>query len=128
MQQYVFALRTCQLEGKTVAILDAGIGVLAMTAARSGAKTVYAVESSSLATSMDVLIEANGLKSANIVIVKSIDEIKEKLDIIVVMPVGTLGLHGRCLSKLIQARDLLLKKDGVIMPNKLKLMVSPVTD
>ena len=128
LQHFVNALKSSKLEGKTVAILDAGIGILALVAAKSGAKKVYAIESGPLAKTISVLIESNGLATANIVVMRNIEEIKEKVDIIAIMPLGTLGLHGHGLSRLINARDKCLKPNGLIIPNSLKLMVSPVTD
>lgn len=46
-------------EGKVVLDVGAGTGLLSMFAARAGAKTVYAVEASSIANVAQLLVEQN---------------------------------------------------------------------
>ena len=116
-------------ENKTVCILDAGVGVLPIIAARSGAKMVYAVESSALRDTMEVLVKDNGHDiQSRINIVKDIDDIDVKVDVILISPMGILCLHGNYLSKLVKARDKLLNSDGVVVPKSLKILTAPLFD
>ena len=90
---------------------------------------VYAVEDSALAETMQDLIATNGDDLKNkINIVKNVDEIKEKVDILLTTPMGMLCLHGNFLSYLVDARDKVLKEDGIIIPRSLKLITSTLTD
>ena len=90
---------------------------------------VYAVEDSALAETMQDLIATNGDDLKNkISIVKNVDEIKEKVDILLTTPMGMLCLHGNYLSYLVDARDKVLKENGIIIPRSLKLITSTLTD
>ena len=86
MAKYTLILQDKKnFENKTVCILDAGVGVLPIIAARSGAKMVYAVESSALRETMEVLVKDNGQDiQSKITIVKSVEDIDVKVDVILI--------------------------------------------
>ena len=130
MAKYTLILQDKKnFENKTVCILDAGVGVLPIIAARSGAKMVYAVESSALRDTMEVLVKDNGQDiQSRITIVKDIDDVDVKVDVILISPMGILYLHGNYLSKLVKARDKLLQSDGVVVPKSLKIVTAPLFD
>jgi type I protein arginine methyltransferase len=52
-----------QFEGKVVLDVGTGSGILAIFAAKAGAKKVYAVEATSMAKHARRLVEANGVSS-----------------------------------------------------------------
>ena len=130
MAKYTLVLQDKEnILNKSICILNAGVGVLPIIAARTGAKMVYAVEDSALAETMQDLIATNGDDLKNkISIVKNVDEIKEKVDILLTTPMGMLCLHGNYLSYLVDARDKVLKENGIIIPRSLKLITSTLTD
>lgn len=117
------------VENKIVCILHAGVGVLPIIAARSGAKMVYAVEKSALCETMDDIVATNGSSLKDkISVVKNIDEINEKVDILLIAPIGMLCLHGSYLSELVVAREKLLADGGIVVPKSLKLITAPISD
>jgi hypothetical protein len=130
MAKYTSILqRRENVENKSVCILNAGIGVLPIIAARSGAKMVYAVEKNALSETMEDIVATNGSSLKDkIKIVKNIDEIDVKVDILLIAPIGMLCLHGNYLSDLIVAREKMLTKNGIVVPKSLKLITAPISD
>ena len=88
---------------------------------------MYAVEKGKLVETMKELVASNNQESV-VKVVEDVSEIKEKVDAVVVMPIGMLTLHGLFLSQLVKARDQVLKKDGLLIPTSLKLMASAIND
>ena len=66
MRNYVDAIRNSNLSGKTVVVLEANVGVLAIVAAKAGAKCVYAVEKGKLVETMKELVASNNQESTKV--------------------------------------------------------------
>ncbi|KAH8402527.1 hypothetical protein KR222_002402, partial [Zaprionus bogoriensis] len=116
---------------KVVMDVGAGTGILSAFCAKAGARLVYAVEASNLATKVALdLIEENGLTSVVKVIHSQIEEFvlpsaAEKVDIIVSEWMGFYLLHEGMLDSVLFARDHFLKSDGLMFPSECTIYVAP---
>lgn len=106
--------------GKVVLDVGTGSGILAMFAARAGAKKVYAVEASDIADCARKLVVANGLEDVVEVIKGKIEEIDipEKVDVVISEPMGFLLVHERMLESYMLGRDKWLKPGGRMYPSR----------
>lgn len=116
--------------GKVVLDVGAGSGILSMFAARAGAKKVYAVEASDIATFCERLVAGNGLSDIVKVIKGNLNEIElpEKVDVIISEPIGVLLVHERMLETYVRARQLALKPGGKMFPNASTIKLCPFSD
>ncbi|XP_034101607.1 LOW QUALITY PROTEIN: protein arginine N-methyltransferase 6 [Drosophila albomicans] len=116
---------------KVVLDVGAGTGILSAFCAQAGARLVYAVEASNLATRVALdLIEENGLTETVKVIHSQIEEFvlpatAEKVDIIVSEWMGFYLLHEGMLDSVLYARDHFLKPDGQLFPSECTIFVAP---
>ncbi|KAH8306682.1 hypothetical protein KR044_006525 [Drosophila immigrans] len=115
---------------KIVLDVGAGTGILSAFCAQAGARLVYAVEASNLATVALDLIEENGLTQIVKVIHSKIEEfvlpaIAEKVDIIVSEWMGFYLLHEGMLDSVLYARDHFLKPNGQMFPSECTIFVAP---
>ena len=115
--------------GKVVLDVGCGTGVLALFAAKAGARKVYAVEATRTAAFARNLVEANGLEGVVTVIQSKVEdlELPERVDIIVSRFMGRFLLRESNLDEVIFARDNFLKTDGAISPSHCKMFLSPVS-
>lgn len=111
-----------------------GSGILSLFAAQAGAKKVYAVEASNMAKHARELVEANGFGAVIEVIESKVEDITaaqiplKTVDVIVSEPLGTFLLNERMLETYVIARDMFLKPQGLMFPNKADLCIMPFTD
>ncbi|XP_072181599.1 protein arginine N-methyltransferase 6-like [Diadema setosum] len=116
-----------KLIGKVVLDVGAGTGVLSCFCIQAGAKKVYAIEASSMAEQAKKVAEANSA-GGNIEVIRGrVEDIElpEKVDVIVSEWMGHFLLYESMLNSVICARDKWLKKDGIILPSKASLYLSP---
>lgn len=113
---------------KAVLDVGTGTGILALFAARAGARKVYAVECSEIAGLAQQLVTDNGFNGTVSIIRGNVEEIQlpEKVDIIVSEWMGFYLLHESMLMSVISARDRFLKPNGAILPSAAKLFAAPV--
>jgi protein-L-isoaspartate O-methyltransferase len=105
-----------------------GTGILAMAAARRGARRVYAIEATGMAKVAAELVAVNGL-SDRVTIVEgwsSEIELPERADVLVSEIIGEVPLDERVLESTLDARSRLLKPDARMIPNRLTIWGSPV--
>ncbi|TDG47298.1 hypothetical protein AWZ03_006291 [Drosophila navojoa] len=111
--------------------VGAGTGILSAFCAQAGARLVYAIEASNLATKVALdLIEDNGLTDIVKVIHSQIEEFvlpssAEKVDIIVSEWMGFYLLHEGMLDSVLFARDNFLKPNGLLFPSECTIYVAP---
>ncbi|EDV58940.1 probable protein arginine N-methyltransferase 6 [Drosophila erecta] len=116
---------------KIVMDVGAGTGILSAFCAKAGARLVYAVEASNVATKVALdLIEENGLTSVVKVIQSRVEEFvlpaeAEKVDIIVSEWMGFYLLHEGMLDSVLLARDRFLKAGGLLFPSECTIFVAP---
>lgn len=115
-------------QGKVVLDVGTGTGLLAMFAARAGAKKVYAVEGSNMANVAQLLVEKNGFADRIQVIKGRMEEVElpEKVDIIVSEWMGFYLLHESMLDSVLYARDKWLNEGGLVFPSRSRIFLAPV--
>jgi type I protein arginine methyltransferase len=113
--------------GKVVLDVGAGSGILAIFAAKAGAKKVYAVEATPMARHAQALVEANGLADTITVIQGTVESVQlpEKVDVIVSEWMGYLLVRESMLDSVLAARDAWLKPGGSLWPSHARLFIAP---
>ncbi|KAK3576021.1 hypothetical protein CHS0354_014862 [Potamilus streckersoni] len=114
---------------KIVLDVGAGTGILSLFAVRAGAKRVFAVEASSVADGCEKIIKLNKFDDRITVIKGLIEEVElpePKVDIIISEWMGFYLLHESMLDSVIFAREKWLEKDGIILPSRATIYISPV--
>lgn len=114
--------------GDVVIDVGTGSGLLAMLAARAGAKRVYAIEHSSMAIAAKQLIEINGFSDSIKVIHKSSFqwEPQERADVILCETLGFSALDENFRATMIDARERMLCPNGKLLPSAVQILVAPV--
>ena len=113
---------------KVVLDVGTGSGILAIWAAQAGAKKVYAVEATYMATHARKLVKANGLDSVVEVIQSTIEEVElsEKVDVIISEWMGYFLLRESMFDSVIIARDRWLKEGGAMFPSHARMFLAPI--
>ncbi|WVO20221.1 uncharacterized protein IAS62_001514 [Cryptococcus decagattii] len=129
--------------GKTVLDVGAGSGILSYMSAEAGANQVIALEASSMAEKIEIMVNAANSGRINphlkdrIRIVRGMVENKKvqeqvleggKVDTIVSEPIGVMLLHERMVESFILARDLFLKPGGQLLPSAGHIFFCPFSD
>lgn len=111
--------------------VGAGTGILSMLAARAGAKKVYAIEASGLASKTRDNIRANGLEDVITVIQGKVEDIvlpaDLKVDVIISEWMGYMLLYESMLDSVLYARDKYLAPGGLMAPSQTRLVISAIT-
>lgn len=128
MQAYHAALFKNSAEmiaDKVVLDVGTGTGVLAVWAAKAGAKRVYAVEASNAANLAKRLVEAAHVADVVTVLQAKIEEIEipEPVDLIVSEWMGSLLIKESMFDSVAYARDTWLKPGGVLLPSHAKILL-----
>ncbi|KAF0976553.1 hypothetical protein FDP41_004452 [Naegleria fowleri] len=115
---------------KVVLDVGAGTGILSLFAAKyGGAKKVYAVEASPMATFTQLFVEHNNMQDVIEVIHGKIEQVElgvEKVDIIISEWMGFYLLHEGMLESVIYARDKWLDKEhGYLFPQQAIIYMAP---
>ncbi|XP_065176811.1 protein arginine N-methyltransferase 6-like isoform X1 [Sycon ciliatum] len=116
------------LNGKVVADIGAGTGILSCFCAQAGAKKVYAIEGSDAAEHARRVVQSNNLEDCITVIHGMVEEcqLPEKVDVIVSEWMGYFLMYESMLSSVLYAREQWLKPDGVMLPSHASIFVAPV--
>lgn len=118
---------------KTIIDVGTGSGILAMFAAQSGAKQVYAIEASSSVKYAQALVTANKLDGKITIINKQVEstteiDVPNKVDTIISEPLGILLVNERMLESFLFARDQFLKPGGKMFPSSSVMHFIPFSD
>ena len=125
---YLKALAQAVRPGDVVLDIGTGSGVLAVAAARAGARRVYAVEGSDIAELAERVFAANGVEDV-VTLVPGWSrhvELPESADLLVAEVIGNEPLEEEILETTLDARRRLLKPDARLIPHTLTLLARPV--
>ena len=128
-ESYQKAIRETVTPNDIVLDIGTGTGILALTAAMAGAKHVYAVERTDMATAAEKIVEKNGVTDKITVIngdSKSI-ELPEKANILVSEIIGNDPLCEGIISTTHDAVKRHLTAEAKLIPEHLKIFALPVT-
>eukprot|EP00775_Hariotina_reticulata_P011763 gene11763-11908_t len=120
-------------EGKAVMDVGAGSGILSMFAAQAGARKVFAVEASGMATFAQKLADKNSLGNIVQVCHCKVEELQLPadvglVDVLVSEPMGTLLVNERMLETYLYARDHFLKPGGKMFPQVGRIHAAAFSD
>lgn len=116
-------------QDKVVIDVGAGSGILSFFAVQAGAKKVYAIEASSMATHAEALVKHNSLSDKVIIIPGKVEEVEipEMVDVIISEPMGYMLYNERMLESYLHAKKW-LKPNGNMFPTSGDLHVAPFFD
>ncbi|WP_297020609.1 50S ribosomal protein L11 methyltransferase [Thalassospira sp.] len=128
MQAYRTAIEKLVTPESVVADVGTGMGVLALFAARAGARKVYAIERVPEAAELARKnIAANGYSDKIDVLVDDAETIRlpEKVDILVTETMGTTGVDEQIQNLAGAFARNNLKLDGIAVPHSVRSMIAP---
>ncbi|RUS73055.1 hypothetical protein EGW08_019193 [Elysia chlorotica] len=116
------------VKDKVVLDVGAGTGILSLFAAVAGARKVYAVEASAVASLCREIVAENGLDGTIQVIHSPVEEVElpTQVDLIVSEWMGFYLLHESMLDSVIAARDKFLRPGGLMVPAHARIYMAPV--
>lgn len=122
------AIKAIVKAGDVVIDIGTGTGLLAMLAARMGARRVYALECSAIANAAKQLVNLNHLSDVITVIHSSSFqwEANELADVILCETLGFSALDENFRLTILDARDRMLRPGGILLPSRIKIWVVPV--
>lgn len=126
---YAKAIKVNVKKGDVVVDVGTGTGILALLAAKAGAKKVYAIEPTEIIGVARNIARDNGLESKIQFMNCRAEEaeIPEKVDCVVSEWMGVFGLQTNMLPSVISIRDRYLKTEGKILPDKVSLHLALVS-
>ena len=116
--------------GRVVIDVGAGTGILSLFAAEAGAKHVYAIEASDIVKVCRDQVRSKGLTSKIEIIHAKAEEVtwlQKTADVIVSEWIGYFLLFERMLPSVLAVRDTHLRKDGIMIPRRAKMMIAGVS-
>jgi hypothetical protein len=122
------ALATTIRKGETVvADIGTGSGILAMIAAKLGARKVIAYEFAEIGALAERLVKLNKLRNVELVPMRSTEIIEpERADVVVTETLGNYALEEYLVETMNDAAARHLKPGGVLIPGSLEQVVAPV--
>ena len=125
---FIAALEATVRPGDVVVDVGTGSGVLAVAAARAGARHVYAVEATDIAAVAQRVFERNGVQD-RVTLVPGWSrhvELPEQADVLVSEVIGNEPLQEEILETTLDARQRLLAPGGRLIPHGLTLLARPI--
>ena len=123
LESFRLAIEKCVKPGDVVLDLGSGTGVLAVFAARAGARCVYAIEASNIVGLARAIVRENGVED-RVVFLDQMSprvEVPEAADVLVTETIGNFGFNEGILGWVEDARRRLLKPGATIVPQSIEL-------
>lgn len=126
--RFIEAIEATVRPGDIVVDLGTGTGILAMAAARAGAKRVYAIEAGKITGAAQALFEANGLTDTITLVTGWSTQVTlpERADVLVSETIGAQPLSERVLEMTWDARQRYLQPDARMVPSRIRVLGMPV--
>jgi precorrin-6B methylase 2 len=127
-RDYISALREAVRPADVVLDIGTGSGVLAIAAARAGARHVYAVEASDIADVAERVFARNGVQD-RVTLIRGWSreiELPERADLLVAEVIGNEPLEEEILETTLDARRRLMKPGARLVPHTLELLAQPL--
>jgi Ribosomal protein L11 methyltransferase (PrmA) len=127
--RFIRAVEEVVRPGDVVVDLGTGTGILAMAAARAGAKRVYAIEAGPIAGVAKQLFAGNGF-GRRITLLEGHStgvELPARADVLITETFGHGALSEQVLEAVVDARRRLLKPDARTVPGSLRIFGIPVS-
>ena len=126
IEAFMRAIMVVVEPGDVVVDIGTGTGVLAMFAAKAGARTVYAIEQGPIIDVARQMVAANGYEDrVRLISGTSTDvELPELGDVLITETIGVAALDEGILGYVGDARSRLLKPGATIIPSRLALMAA----
>ena len=127
---FAAAIREVVQPGDVVLDVGTGTGILAMFAAKAGARKVYAIDATDITEVAIDLVKANGLSDQIQVIHGRADEVQlgQKVDLIISEWLGSAAFVEGMLHAVLNARDQHLAPTGRMLPSKVRVLIAPLDD
>ncbi|WJW74308.1 50S ribosomal protein L11 methyltransferase [Thiohalobacter sp. IOR34] len=127
MEAFRRAIQRSVRPGDSVVDLGAGTGILGIWALQAGAARVYAIEQTEAIELAREVARVNGVEDRiEFIRANSLEvELPERVDLLVSETLGSFALDENLLRFLPDARDRLLKPEGRLLPNAIRLFVAP---
>jgi predicted RNA methylase len=128
-EAYQRAIQQVVKPGQVVLDIGAGTGVLSIMAAQAGARRVFAVERTGVATVARAMIARNGCSEQIEVIEQNVEDVRlpEQVDVIVSEWMGGFGVDENMLAPQVIARERYLRPGGTMIPARVTAHVAPVS-
>ena len=127
---FAAAIREVVQPGDVVLDVGTGTGVLAMFAAKAGARKVYAIDATDIADVASDLVKANGLSDQIQVFHGRAGELQldQKVDLIISEWLGHAAFAEGMLHVVLDARDRHLTTTGRMLPAKVRVLLAPLDE
>jgi len=126
---FIKAIHEVVQPGDVVLDLGTGSGILAVTAAKAGARRVYAIESGSSGEAAKAMFEANGV-SDRVTLLQGWStqlELPERADVMVTETIGNDPFGERILELSLDAVRRMLKPNARTLPSNVRVFGLPIT-
>ena len=127
---FAAAIREVVQPGDVVLDVGTGTGILAMFAAKAGARKVYAIDVTDIAEIATDLVKANGLSDQIQILHGRAGELQldQKVDLIISEWLGSAAFGEGMLHVVLDARDRNLTPTGRMLPSKVRVMIAPLDE